>query len=182
MGPGLAGPSEQVQIDHTPVDVIVVDDHAPAADRLAVRHRAHRRGQRLPGRHGRDVGDAVGNLGRVVPGAHGHPQAGLAGTAQCAGGVADDWQATAADRDQTDCGHSWTGRRAVGRLRRRWAENPTSDTLINMHATEYGEPVSSLSSSATPDCHKTTVTRQWCAPRPNTSRGTRATGNGQLLS
>lgn len=87
---------------------------APAADRPAVPHRGDRRVQPLCGRHGRDLGGTVGAVGRVVPDARGARQAGLAGAARRAGGVADERQAAGDLRRQRG---RVPGRGAAPRLR-----------------------------------------------------------------
>ena len=73
---------EQVQIDHTPVDVIVVDErHRLPVGRPYVTAAIDVASRCVHGPGG-DAGGAVGDLGRVVPGAHGDRQAGLAGAAR----------------------------------------------------------------------------------------------------
>ena len=73
---------------------------APVADRPPVRHGGDLRVQPVRGRAGGHVGGAVGDRGWGVPGAHGHGQAGRAGTARGGGGVADERQAARAVRGQ----------------------------------------------------------------------------------
>lgn len=81
---------EQVQVDHTVIDLVVVDERerqpigrpylTVAIDDVQPRHC----------RYGRDVGAAVGSVGRVVPGPCSQGQASLAGKSRCGGGVADE--------------------------------------------------------------------------------------------
>ena len=98
--PPVTGVLEQVQIDHTVVDLVVVDEqHRLPIGRPYVTV-GDRRVQPVRRRAGGHVGGAVGDLGRVVPGAHGHRQAGLAGAPGRRGGVADERQARRAVRRQ----------------------------------------------------------------------------------
>lgn len=82
---------EQVQIDHTVVDVMVFDERY----RLPIGrpYRRDRRVQPLRGGAGGDAGATLGAVGGVVPGAHGHRQTGLARAIRRARHVADEWQA-----------------------------------------------------------------------------------------
>ena len=79
--PAIEALLEEVQVDHTVIDVIVVDER----DRLPIGRPyltvGDRRVQPVPGRHGRHAGGPVGGVGRAVPGACVLRQAAVAGRA-----------------------------------------------------------------------------------------------------
>ncbi len=94
--PAVTAPLEQVQIDHTVIDLIVVDDRDRQPIRPPVPDPRHRRVHPLRARHGRHAGSAVCRFGWPVPRACRLRQAPLAGRTERGNGLADERQALAA--------------------------------------------------------------------------------------
>ncbi|GAA3083761.1 DDE-type integrase/transposase/recombinase [Streptomyces olivoverticillatus] len=94
--PAVTGLLEQVQVDHTPVDVIVVDEQHRLPIGLAVFDGGDRCGEPVCGGPGGDAGGAERDLGRAVPGARGLRQPAVAGAA---GGVEAVWPMSGKPRE-----------------------------------------------------------------------------------